>query len=89
MNSSVQPTAGQVHDPALAFKRVMARSILESAIPKKVIAIDLGVTQSALSHWLSEETTFTIPGHLIPGFCRLVGDDALLWHLQAQFGGVR
>lgn len=82
MNHNLQPTAGQVHDPALAFKRVMERSILESAIPKKVIAIDLGCTPSALSHWLSEETTFTLPGHLIPTFCRIVGDDALLWHLH-------
>lgn len=94
MNSNVQPTAGQVNDPALAFKTVMATAIeraleADPALTKKSIAMDLGVSQSALSHWLSPETQFSIPGHLIPRFCQLVGDDSLIWHLHTIYGGAR
>lgn len=70
---------------AFEFKAVMADAIEASGIPKKVIAIDLGVSGPDLSHWLSDKTGFTMPGHLIPRFCEIVRDNSLIWHVQSAY----
>lgn len=90
MSTSVGSTPLVINDPALDFKRVMAASIdrwLEEDISrtKKALAMDLGHTQADLSHWLSASTRFTLPGHLVPAFCRLVGDNSLIWHISAMY----
>lgn len=78
------------NDPALEFKGVMAASIQrwlenDTLRTKKALAIDLGASQADLSHWLSERTRFTLPGHLVSAFCRLVGDNSLIWHISASY----
>ena len=90
MTTNIVPALSPSNAPALAFKRVMSASIdrwLEEDITrtKKALAMDLGHTQADLSHWLSTSTRFTLPGHLVPAFCRLVGDNSLIWHISASY----
>ena len=80
----------RINDPVIDFKTVMAKSIdrwLEEDVSrtKKALAIDLGATQADLSHWLTSKTSFTLPGHLVPAFCRIVGDNSLIWHITASY----
>jgi hypothetical protein len=79
-------THGHINGETLAFKRAMeiAIGLSRPAVPKKCIAIDLGYQPSDLSHWLSEHSASTLPGHLIPAFCRIVGNDHLMHHLQSR-----
>lgn len=59
------------------FKRVMESAILRSGKSKKVVAIEMNVPAPVLSHWLSEHTVFSMPGHLIPLFETVVGNRML------------
>jgi len=76
--------------PAFEFKRVMAAS-LEKFLEehdehsKKTVAAALDASSADLSHWLSMSTPYTMHAHLVPIFCALIGDNALLWHLQEQY----
>lgn len=82
--------APPIHIQAFAFKRLMQQTIarfLEDnpTSSKKAIAIDLGATSADLSHWLSDRTSYTLPAHLVPRLCRIVGDNSLLWHLLEEY----
>lgn len=52
---------------------------------KKTVAAALGASSADLSHWLSRQTGYTMPAHLVPLFFRVVGENSLLWHLQDQY----
>lgn len=75
----------------IEFKQCMEASIeraMESdpTISKKSIAMDLGYTPPDLSHWLSLRCPkSTMPGHLVPLFCRIVRDNSLIWLVQEAY----
>lgn len=58
----------------------------DPTVSKKSIAMDLGYTPADLSHWLSPRCPkSTMPAHLVPLFCRLVHDNALIWLVQEAY----
>jgi len=70
------------NDLSVACKQKMVDSIADwiSRDPlasKKRLAIELGVPQTTLSHWLSFKTGMTIPAHLVGEFCRVTGSWSL------------
>ena len=77
MAKSIHLQSIPCNSEALACKSIMERSIANSGIPKKVIAIDLGVGFNTLSHWLSKKYGVTIPAHLVRQFCVTTSDWAL------------
>ena len=75
---------------SVAFKSVMIASIdrwleADAQNSKKALALDLGCSPTDLSHWISDKTYFTMPGHLVPLFCSIVGDNSLLWLGQTLY----
>ena len=88
--TSIEPFERSGNPEAIAFKQVMTASIerfLEDHpdASRKRIALDLGATPADLSHWTSAKTSFTLPGHLVPLFCQILNDNALLWHLESVY----
>jgi transcriptional regulator with XRE-family HTH domain len=55
-------------------------------LQQKQIAIELGVPDSWISHWKSDESETCIPGDMIPLFCAITGDFSLLDHLLQASG---
>lgn len=82
---------GAREDFSIACKRVMEASIerameADPGLSKKAIALEMGYTQTDLAHWLSPRCPrSTIPAHLVPLFCQIVGDNSLLWLLQEAY----
>ena len=86
MPANIGPLDANTQGEPFDFKGIMNKSIerfLEDnpQASKKSIALDLGATSADLSHWLSDKTRFTMPGHLIGPFCAIVGDNSLAWHV--------
>ena len=73
-----------VNEELIEFKRVMEHAIFLSRKDKKVIAIEFDVPASALSHWISSRTVFSMPGHMINLFCTVVGNDLLRRHVNGE-----
>lgn len=44
---------------------------------QKRLAIELGVADTTLTHWLSSKTGYTIPAHLVGEFCKITGSWSL------------
>lgn len=70
------------NDLSIACKRKMEGSIADwlardAHASKKRLAMELGVPQTTLSHWLSSRTGMTIPAHLVGEFCRITGSWSL------------
>lgn len=84
LHSQGQSNDHGVQQEALEFKHLMDACIGRSGLQHKAIASDLGVSDSTLSHWISPSCKFTMPAHLVPTFCQLVGDDSLIWHLMGR-----
>lgn len=79
---------------ALEIKRIMAESIERAKVlygtSKKQIAIDMGLPveknggSPILSHYLSPNTGYTIPAHLVRPFCESTRDWTLSRALQKR-----
>lgn len=79
-----------INPEALEFKTLMSACLdryLDENLSesKKTVAGKLGASRADLSHWISLQTNFTIPSHKLPLFCRIVGSNALLWHVQDKY----
>lgn len=75
---------------AFEFKRIMQTSLerfLEENEDwnKTRVAAEMESTPADLSHWLSPLCPFTIPGHKVPRYCRIVRDNALIWHIESKY----
>lgn len=84
MGACVIPNPREVKALSVAFKQTMSASIdrwieADPGNSKKALAIDLGCSQADLSHWISDKTSYTMYGHLVPLFCSIVGDNSLIW----------
>jgi hypothetical protein len=53
---------------------------------KTRVAAELHATSADLSHWLSPQCPFTLPGHKVHRYCQIVHDNALIWHIQSKYG---
>lgn len=88
MNVKVFYQSHPCNSEALEIKRLMAEAIVRAKVlygtTKKMIAIDLGVPEPVLSHYLSLKCGFTIPSHLVRRFCNSTRDWTLSRALQRR-----
>ena len=80
--------AHPVNSESLEVKRIMAEALARAkalyGISKKMVALDLGVPDAVLSHYLSVRCGFTIPAHLVRRFCVATRDWTLSRALQRR-----
>lgn len=69
---------------AAEFKAIMLDAIMASGKQKKEVAYDLGYQSDDMSHWLSLHCPSSMPSHLIPAFCRIVGNRMVLEHVLGE-----
>lgn len=85
MDSKILFQTYPANSESLAFKRIMADAIEDWGGSKKALAIELGISQSDLSHYLSVKCGYTLPAHLIVPFCEVTGNWELIRFFQRRY----
>jgi len=91
MTKEYDPLTMKCSKDAFEFKSLMEAQLeryLENNPQenRKSVAAKLeDASQSDLSHWLSTQMRCTMSAHLVKGFCGIVGDNSLIWHIQEKF----
>lgn len=84
--NSVCPTPGQGHGRLLAYKRLMRLALELGDIPRKVLALDLGVDAGTITRYLDDAYDCGIPAHQLRAYHTATGDLSLLRAIAQDHG---